>query len=71
MARETGLEPATSTVTGWHSNQLSYSPAPFAIANTRVCLLKIPLKRVFFKRGGGYFFKKTLLRGARVEKSRQ
>ena len=27
MARETGLEPATSTVTGWHSNQLSYSPA--------------------------------------------
>ena len=28
MARETGLEPATSTVTGWHSNQLSYSPAP-------------------------------------------
>lgn len=21
----TGLEPATSTVTGWHSNQLSYS----------------------------------------------
>ena len=29
MARETGLEPATSTVTGWHSNQLSYSPAPY------------------------------------------
>ena len=27
VARETGLEPATSTVTGWHSNQLSYSPA--------------------------------------------
>ena len=27
MARETGLEPATSTVTGWHSNQLSYAPA--------------------------------------------
>ena len=27
MARETGLEPATSTVTGWYSNQLSYSPA--------------------------------------------
>ena len=26
MARETGLEPATSTVTGWYSNQLSYSP---------------------------------------------
>ena len=27
MARETGLEPATPTVTGWYSNQLSYSPA--------------------------------------------
>ena len=25
-ARLTGLEPATSTVTGWHSYQLSYSP---------------------------------------------
>ena len=71
MAREKGIEPATSTVTGWHSNQLSYSPAPFAIANIRVCFIKIPLKRVFFKRGGGYFFKKTLLGGARVEKSRQ
>ena len=29
MARETGLEPATSTVTGWYSNQLSYSPTFF------------------------------------------
>ena len=27
MAGTTGLEPATSTVTGWHSNQLSYVPA--------------------------------------------
>ncbi len=27
VARETGIEPATSTVTGWYSNQLSYSPA--------------------------------------------
>ena len=26
MAGATGLEPATSTVTGWHSNQLSYDP---------------------------------------------
>ena len=29
MAGKTGLEPATSTVTGWHSNQLSYFPAFF------------------------------------------
>ena len=27
MARATGLEPATSSVTGWYSNQLSYAPA--------------------------------------------
>ena len=34
MARETGLEPATSTVTGWHSDQLSYSPA-YTLLRTR------------------------------------
>jgi hypothetical protein len=27
MAGLTGLEPATSSVTGWHSNRLSYNPA--------------------------------------------
>ena len=34
MARETGLEPATSGVTGRRSNQLSYSPAKGALART-------------------------------------
>ena len=34
VARETGLEPATSTVTGWHSDQLSYSPA-YTLLRTR------------------------------------
>ena len=33
MAGVTGLEPATSGVTGRHSNQLSYTPAgPYRIA---------------------------------------
>jgi hypothetical protein len=27
MAGLTGLEPATSSVTGWHSNRLSYNPS--------------------------------------------
>ncbi len=36
VARETGLEPATSTVTGWYSNQLSYSPAINAVVSVEL-----------------------------------
>ena len=48
MARETGLEPATSTVTGWHSNQLSYSPASFKLRQRYRCI-KPALERALYK----------------------
>ena len=35
MARSTGLEPATSGVTGRHSNQLSYDRAVLCNTDTR------------------------------------
>ena len=35
MAGLTGLEPATSSVTGWHSNRLSYNPAILGYYGTR------------------------------------
>jgi hypothetical protein len=44
MAGLTGLEPATSSVTGWHSNRLSYNPnkAPDELrggSETRICYI--------------------------------
>ena len=41
MAGLTGLEPATSSVTGWHSNRLSYNPAIFGALRSTELLLAV------------------------------
>ena len=38
MAGTTGLEPATSAVTGQHSNQLNYVPLPWRLASQSLAL---------------------------------
>ena len=60
MARETGLEPATSTVTGWHSNQLSYSPAPYLYQPlTSLCIaVNSYIKYTLFRKMQAFFSKK-------------
>ena len=39
MAGTTGLEPATSAVTGQHSNQLNYVPFAFSTTYCKVLIL--------------------------------
>jgi hypothetical protein len=39
MAGTTGLEPATSAVTGQHSNQLNYVPTAFSTTYRKVLIL--------------------------------
>ncbi|MDT7818127.1 MAG: hypothetical protein QOJ51_357, partial [Acidobacteriaceae bacterium] len=39
MAGTTGLEPATSAVTGQHSNQLNYVPIAFSITYRKTLIL--------------------------------
>ncbi len=56
VARVTGLEPATSGVTGRHSNQLSYTRASFSVL--RLCHLAVfRLRPRAFRFGGDRRFR--------------
>ena len=69
MARETGLEPATSTVTGWHSNPLSYSPAQLFIVAVLTCevfAVNSYIKYTIFRKMQAYFPKKSKKKSKKV-----
>ena len=45
MATWKGLEPSTSSVTGWHSNQLNYQAAIFNIGTFLLSRKDLPDKK--------------------------
>ena len=57
-----GLEPVTSTVTGWHSNQLSYIPAIICdtLIYTSVKNCQVPLRKNFY-----FFYRSCTLKSTR------
>ena len=62
MARVTGLEPATSAVTGQHSNQLSYTRAPFFLGRA-LCLVKsCPVRQAVFTLSNAFYANKFKIR---------